>query len=264
MLRFWLTLTLLLAFIVSLFVGAAKAWGAAFPSPMLAYTSRDYNDATDIFVLDLSTGLAQVVPQQFFVSYATWSADGRLSFTADRYGYDEIFIWDGVTMDTLSQPVTYHSQHVWSRDGRLAFLSDLSGDSDIYIWDGTTIRNISESGNANDVNPIWLNDGRLTFTSVDVFISTRETLIWDGSTLTSIEQHEISSGNPVWSSDGRVAFSSHRDGNYEIYVWTENLFSTLANTKQRIKAHYGVMTADWHSFLIVMEIVKSTCGMVWR
>jgi Tol biopolymer transport system component len=161
--------------------------------------------------------------------------DGRFAVVSeDRAIYggvnSEIYIFDGVAFDNISQNNLYDGTIAWSEDNKqLAFISERDGNSEVYVWNGTTLTNISQHP-AYDGAPFWSSDGRLAFTSERD--GNREIYVWDGTTLTNISQHPAHDDIPLWSTDGQLAFTSERDGNKEIYVWDGQALTNISQTPE--------------------------------
>ncbi|MCL6450513.1 MAG: Ig-like domain-containing protein [Acetobacteraceae bacterium] len=95
--------------------------------------------------------------------------------------------------------------------------------------DGSRLRQVAEGSlwtEANDLNNLWSPDGRYLAFS-DIWHPERPAGLWvvpaEGGSprlvVASGADEVIKTANPAWSPDGqRIAFTSHRDGNYEIYL----------------------------------------------
>lgn len=166
----------------------------------------------------------------------TWSYDGQLAITVS-YGNssnarpNEIYLWDGNTTSNLSQnPTGRDTYPVWSVDGRLAFLSKRDDKNDIYVWDGVsfkdgspdfdTFTNIAPELTSFMSEPVWDNEGLLSFLALSQQSTSAQLYVWDGQTATNISQDWLSeSGTPHWSSDGRLAFIRLFDPQLLLHVY---------------------------------------------
>jgi dipeptidyl aminopeptidase/acylaminoacyl peptidase len=105
--------------------------------------------------------------------------NGKIAFTSDRDGDNEIFVVDpdGQNETPLTANSVSDVGPAFSPDGeRIAFVSTRDGDGEIFVMD-------ADGGN----------QAQLTFNSAD-------------------------DGTPSYFPDGRIAFSSNRDGDGEIFV----------------------------------------------
>jgi Tol biopolymer transport system component len=215
MIRFWVWCVMMAALGVALLMGAAKMWGAAFPSPMLAYTSDDFEN-TRLEVLDLNTRRIDSigVVDLSVEFYPSWSSDGRLAFVPERDGFPEIYVWDISGVYKVSPDETMNSVPLWSVDGKLSFWSRRDGNSDIYVWHQDTLINISQGQNGGWYTT-WSSDGRLAL--VLETNGNYEVYVWNGLSLNNISQHSAVDDEPVWSADG-------------IYVWDGDSLTNVSQT----------------------------------
>src|SRR5687768_9990692 len=143
----------------------------------------------------------------------------------------EIYLWDGSTTSNLSQnPTGRDSDPVWSADGRLAFLSERNGEYDIYVWDGVSLKdcspdfytftNIAPELTGFMSQPVWNNEGLLSFLALSHQGTSAQIYVWDGQIATKLSQEDLSeSGTPHWSGDGRLAFIPLFDPRPLLYVY---------------------------------------------
>jgi TolB protein len=157
---------------------------------------------------------------------------GRIVFSAGG----EIYIMDAdgsaPTQLTDGDPNVHDIQPSLSPDGtRIAFSSNRGGDYDIYVMnvDGGDLQRIT-TAQTTETDPAWSPDGqRLAF--VRGFDLTIDGFAYISGCPPEIYVTDLKGGpeinvtkgdggtDPAWSPDDkRIAFSSHRNGNYEIYV----------------------------------------------
>jgi dipeptidyl aminopeptidase/acylaminoacyl peptidase len=139
---------------------------------------------------------------------------GRIAYTSDRTGNDEIFSArvDGYGEQNLTGNAAVDQSPAWSPDGsKIAFVSDRSGRMDLWVmnWDGSDQHQVT-SGDAgsSDFDPAWSPDGaRLVFSSSrgDGSYHLWTVDLADGS----VRQLTSDWGTqPSWSPDGsRIAYA---------------------------------------------------------
>jgi dipeptidyl aminopeptidase/acylaminoacyl peptidase len=145
---------------------------------------------------------------------ASESDIGRIAYTSDRTGNDEIFSarLDGFGEQNLTNDPAVDQSPAWSADGsRIAFVSDRAGRMDLWVmnWDGSDQHQVtSGDASAGDAEPAWSPDGKQL-----VFSSSRGDGSWHLWTvdLADGSLRRLTSGwgtQPSWSPDGsRVAYS---------------------------------------------------------
>ena len=149
---------------------------------------------------------------------------GKLAFTSDRDGNDEIYVMkaDGTNQARLTDDPAEDLMPAWSPGGsRIAFYSDRNGNSEIYVMnaDGTGQTRLTDNP-GDDSWPAWSPDGsRIAFHSLrdgnwDIYVMNA-----DGTGQTRLTHDLALDRMPDWSPDGtRIAFVSDRDGHSEIHV----------------------------------------------
>jgi Tol biopolymer transport system component len=151
---------------------------------------------------------------------------GRIAYTSDRTGNDEIFSArvDGFGEENLTNDPAVDQSPAWSADGsRIAFASDRSGRMDLWVmnWDGSNQHQVTSGDpSSSDLEPTWSPDGKQL-----VFASSRGDGSWHLWTVDladgSVRQLTPGWGTqPSWSPDGtRIAYAGlgeirvvHADG----------------------------------------------------
>lgn len=178
----------------------------------------------------------------------SWSPDGHyLAYASTRVDGNALVIWDKTTSAPVYQYREAVTELAWSPDGRLAFSAldtfvPPSGNSvEILLWDGSQTINVSQNPSGEDLDPVWIADGRLAFLSArgeeyyDIFT-------WDGVAarkfvnfvpgLTSMYFFE----SAVWTSSGVLTFMAFDPENRfaQIYAWDGK---TVTNLSQNLDAH---------------------------
>ena len=154
----------------------------------------------------------------------TTPRNGRIAFTSDRDGDNEIFVMDanGANQTQLTFNTASDDLPAWSPNGtKIAFTSNRDGNTEIYVMnaDGSNQTRLTNNG-ASDSAPAWSPDGRTI-----AFHTNRDgnfeiyAMDQDGTDPHRLTTNTAIDLAPVWSSDGtQIAFSSDRDGNTEIYI----------------------------------------------
>jgi Tol biopolymer transport system component len=160
------------------------------------------------------------------VAFAAVGARGRIAFTSNRSGVDEVYIMnaDGTGLTNLTYWPAYASaetQPVLSADGRyVAVRSDITfyGNFGLYVLptDGSFGWQIA-GGPGDQFSPVWSPDGKRVAFASDHTGDTEIFVV--NSAGTGLTQLTNSPGVDIpgsWSREG-IYFESSRDGNREIY-----------------------------------------------
>lgn len=130
---------------------------------------------------------------------------GRILFSSDRDGDDEIYVMDsdGANLVRLTNNPDSDIAPAWSPDRqRVAFSSDRDGNYEIYLMnaDGTEQTRLTHH-KANDWSPDWSPDGqRIVFASSD---SNNASTLYITNTAGGELQYLTNGRSPAWSPDGR-------------------------------------------------------------
>ena len=208
----------------------------------LAYEA-DHMDGKALFLWDGKTSRS-IYQHKSHIGELDWSADGRLAFTefytfvysTDQPPQDppEIQIWDGTTVDSLSQNSTGEDRRpTWSTDGKLAFLSERDGAYDIFIWDGRstvdgfadghTFTNVAPDLTSYFSSPVWTDSGTLSFVGYGPGDQHAQIYEWDGQKAVNISQNAgLHNGGQSWRGDGTWAFVTYFSPEQLLYVRDSN------------------------------------------
>ena len=157
-----------------------------------------------------------------------WSPDGRIIFTSNRDGKNEIYVM-GVDGSNLTKMTTNGaSQAAWSADGkRVTFVRpslERIGEYfplEIYVADvdGSNMKMITASL-WTKFFPCWSPDGAtIAFNDEKFGRGNLFQVDSDGRNLRRLSAGPKMDVRPAYSPDGsKLAFESNRDGNVEIYV----------------------------------------------
>ncbi len=129
------------------------------------------------------------------------SEDGKIAFTSDRDGDEEIFVMnaDGTGVQQLTDNDDSDWFPVWSPNGKkIAFHSDRDGDFEVFVMNA------------------------------------------DGTGVTQLTDHDDSDWIPVWSPDGKkIVFTSDRYGDREIFVMNADGSNVVSLGQQGIPGSWG-------------------------
>lgn len=204
-----------------------KAFGNLSWSPdgkMLAYTSASINDPDQYQINVYAVNGTELNPALSVPSIAiSWSPDGQHI----TYAAGNIFVLNLATQVTkriTDLPIRNYNCHsaIWSPNGnQIAFVYsrdiDMVGSrAEIYVVnaDGSDLRLITNQ--ADEFYPVaWAPDGtKIAF----LYRRNIYTMNPDGSNRTQLTFGGEDS-EPTWSPDsGKIAFTSHRNGNWDIFV----------------------------------------------
>jgi Tol biopolymer transport system component len=193
----------------------------------LAFSSNNAQGYYEVYVWDGVQLAALPSPERSNSFQPAWRADGALSFTSDRGGENDLYVWDGQTLYDLITGPSRDSQSAWAADGRFAFTSFQDGNADIYTWDGAQYLNVSQS-TAWDATAAWAADGRLAFVSGRD--GNLEVYVWDGTRLHNLTQSAVADYDPSWSPRGRLAFIREDVLATDVYVWDQGTIQRLGPT----------------------------------
>ncbi|MFC1561009.1 SUMF1/EgtB/PvdO family nonheme iron enzyme [Candidatus Latescibacterota bacterium] len=158
------------------------------------------------------------------VQFVNAQINGKIAFTSDRDGNDEIYVMnpDGSDQRNITNNPASDGAPSWSPDGsQIAFASNRDGVGDIYVMnaDGSNQKRLTNNP-ANDYNPTWSPDS-----SQIAFHSHRDgngeiyVMNTDGFNQINVSNNPADDFVPSWSPDcSQIAFHSQRDSNAEIYI----------------------------------------------
>tara|TARA_B100001750_G_scaffold247479_1_gene273377 strand:- start:3076 stop:4680 length:1605 start_codon:yes stop_codon:yes gene_type:complete len=176
---------------------------------------------------------------------ASWSPDGT-KIVFDAHDYNGLGLWniyimnpDGSGVEQLTKADrSINVMPMWSPDGsKIAFASGRSGeDGEIYLINADGSNEIQITDNEHeDLMPNWCSNGYITFTSLRDGYKRVYVMRADGSDEVLASAYfphvddfdataaEAVDEEPAWSPDcSQIAFSSDRDGDWDIYVASDN------------------------------------------
>jgi TolB protein len=158
---------------------------------------------------------------------AALSVQGKIAFTSNRDGNDEIYVMnvDGTGVTRLTDNPASDQQPSWSPDGsRLAFTSNRDGNFDIYVMnaDGTGVTRLTTTTtHLGSTRPAWCGN-RIAFES-DRYLEYFPDIFTVNEDGTGITRLTITNADfdqqPAWSpACDRIAFAKDPGGNGDVYV----------------------------------------------
>jgi Tol biopolymer transport system component len=181
----------------------------------ITYQKSTRKPAAIVFSKDIVVGTSVTPP----------TGQGKITFTSNRDGNNEIYIMDanGANQVRLTSTPTEETWPVFSPDGsKIAFNSYRPGsNSVIYIMNSNGTGSVPLTRSTSDnYGPTFNRTGsKIAFTSSRDKNSEIYIMNPDGSSQTNLTQSNARDFWPVFSPDGsRIAFCSDRDGNNEIYT----------------------------------------------
>jgi len=155
------------------------------------------------------------------------NAQGKIAFTSNRDGNDEIYVMnaDGTGVTRLTDNPASDQQPAWSPDGsRIAFTSNRDGGFDIYVMnaDGTGVTRLTTTNtHLGSTRPAWC--GNLIAFESDRYLEYFPDIFAmneDGTAVTRLTIDNASfDRQPAWSpACDRIAFTKDPGGNVEVYV----------------------------------------------
>jgi hypothetical protein len=224
----FLILSMLLALIVSVFIGISQVNATTY-TPKIAFEStrsgqqgsNNWNDK-EIYIMNPngSGSIDRLTQNTAYDGMPDWSPDGaKIAFVSERDGNSEIYVMesDGSNPMRLTSATANDIAPAWSPSGdKIAFQSDATGTYQIYIMEanGSNCAQLTVYGGCN---PSWSPDGsKIAFEANDE-IYTMDSI--NGGNLQRLTNNTCWDNYPVWSPDGqKILFTSFQDGNTEIYV----------------------------------------------
>jgi TolB protein len=171
-----------------------------------------------------------------------WTPDGKIVFSSNRSGNDEIYIMnaDGTGVKNLSQNPASDKSPTASANGKIAFASNRGANWDIYtmnLSDGSNVQRLTTNGN-DDLLPTWSPTGtEIAFFSArsgqgDIYKISPATPSGKETRLTSGTAGNSLDTEPAWSPSATIAFTTYRHGasNAEIYTMDTNGGSLVRRT----------------------------------
>lgn len=194
----------------------------------IAFTST-INDNTDIYILDIASGLInRITDAQERDAAPSWSPDGqKLTFESFRDGNLEIYIVnaDGSNPTRLTNDPAGDSNPAWSPvSNDIAFVSNRFGNSDLFLLSPNGTVSTLTTNPAPDNTPAWSPNGNfIAFQSFTGDLSHICIIGRDGLNQTCITPNMAIYGAPVWAQDGQhIAANSFMNETYGIHVFATN------------------------------------------
>ncbi len=164
-----------------------------------------------------------------FPAYAGFpGGNGKIAFTSDRDGNDEIYVMDanGSNPIRLTNNTARDSDPAWSPAGtRIVFSSNRDGNDEIYVMDadGNNPLRLTTTTVSNTL-PGWSPDGsRIVFTQDDGIKPRVYVMDADGANPTSLSDRPEEELEPAWSPAAtRIAFTQFTFGDPEIWLMNTN------------------------------------------
>jgi len=187
---------------------------------------RYLQDNEEIYIMDISGGLARLTDDPGIDNHPDWSPDGKqIAFTSSRDGDFDIYVMeiDGSGLLNLTNTTDIDEAHPdWSPDGKqIAYTGFRDGNPDVYVMnaDGSGSQRLTDKP-GRDVSPAWSPDGQLiAFTSERDGNQELYIMSADGSEQTRLTNNPYQDGYPAWSPDGsKIAFTHNPEWEPDIYL----------------------------------------------
>jgi hypothetical protein len=202
--------------------------------------------------------------QQLIALVAQIPSCGRIAFTSDRDGNNEIYVMsdDGsgtATQLTFTGAPTSNSQPGWSPDGtRIVFRSNRDGNDEIYVVNangGAAQRLTATANTVSDSKPVVSPDGeRIAFVrnsggKDDIYVMRA-----DGSNVTPLVTDVDDDYDPAWSPNGnQLVFSSRRAGSNGADLYVVNSDGTYPASSRITSANGEDDGAAWRGAYVAFD-----------
>ena len=206
--------TLMLSIIV-IFVSVSISYSQYFITQL---TNNPYEDSN---------------PQVNDKGHVVWT--GRVG--SGRYDWNEIFLYDGVSIIRLTDNSYPDSNPRINNNGQVVWVGGLpDGGREIFLYDGVSIQQITNNS-YDDHSPQINDNGYIVWFGQPYGIGTaHEIFLYDGMTITQLTSNSYHDEYPQINSKGYVVWFGQPDGNgsdYEIFLYdgmsinqlTENSYS---------------------------------------
>lgn len=179
------------------------------------------------------------------------SSTGKIAFTSDRDGNQEIYVMDanGSNQTDLSNNTANDLKPAFSADGtRIVFVSERDGNDEIYVMnaDGTGQTRLTNDPGLDD-RPSFSPDGsKIVFTSDRNGFNQIFVMNADGTSPTPITNSPAGDFTPRYSPDGsKIVFTSLRDNtDFEIYVMDANGSNPIRLTNNTVADRVPTFSPD--------------------
>ena len=199
------------------------------PAPVLSYMPfmvlpLSLTNTPTVTPTPSETPTSTATPINTVTPTATPTPDGKIVFSSDRDGNNEIYVMDadGSGQTRLTNNSFSDSDPAWSPDRtKIVFRSDRDGNDEIYVMNADGSSQIRLTNNsADDRVPHWSPDGtQIVFESEQDGNNEIYVMNADGSAQINLTNNPANDSDPTWSPDGtKIAFASIRNGDSQLYV----------------------------------------------
>ncbi len=230
------------------------------PSPEFEIAYSSYAAfGGEIFLATLDNSKrVKISRERLHAGYATVSPDGKKLVYYTYYGSSKT--WSLLTMNIngsdrtmlVHEQDTWNSSPCWSADGKKIVFEKKKKGADLYeVWtmnaDGSGQKRVP---GVNGLNPCYLPDGRILFTTDWRENGEIHIVNEDGSNLIQLTDNDCKDAGPRVSPDGdRIAFYSYRDGSQQIYLMNLDGSSVSRLTDIDAGAHISGWSPDGKQIL---------------
>lgn len=206
-------LAIISGIITLMVVGLSACYSKADPPKFIYAFASDRSGAGDIYALDQTGQLVDLINDPGGDWDPAWSPDGRMiAFSSHRSGNSDVWLLDTsstdpqATLRNLTNDPAWDYSPTWSPSGQsIAFVSERDGDPEIFAQNlaGDTAIQLTFN-NETDRLPAWSPDGKyIAFAAVRNGVEKIYRVRPDGTDEQVVTPHPLKGTAPAWSPDSQ-------------------------------------------------------------